>query len=286
MCNTEKADLTDAIYESRQHRLDYIPQTSITMFALPLSTALILLTTLLHPISAAKATIKSLTYTGSGCPQGSVSTVIDPDSTSLSQWFDDFPVYIGPGTSITDRSKTCHMEIEFDFEDACTRMVFHEQGMDVTGFLQMDQNVTATVAVGYGWVEAGGQVRPVLVFFGTSGAAITCWLQCSLCLSHLRPFLRFCLTILTCLTQGSSTVRFKGPSKDASGWLGWQHADSAAKDIRTSTCGRGTLIIDYRIALATTGTPCNCGTIGPEPEQQWHFRHSLKLEKCDGCGTA
>lgn len=51
--------------------------------------------------------ITSATFQGNGCPKGSVSLVASPDGSALTLGFDQLYVLISPGTTASERSKSC-----------------------------------------------------------------------------------------------------------------------------------------------------------------------------------
>jgi hypothetical protein len=62
-----------------------------------------------------KITFTSATFSGNGCPQNTVSTSISPDKTVVTFGFDAFQAYIGPGTSIQDRTKNCQLHLNVKY---------------------------------------------------------------------------------------------------------------------------------------------------------------------------
>jgi hypothetical protein len=139
-----------------------------------------ILTLLLLPVLAlaqdkAQITISQVQHSGNGCPQNTVSTSISPDKTvsnrpynspcqldrhahlhcpfidekPLTQsqtqvvtvGFDRFQTYIGPGTTIMDRSKNCqlHLTLKYPagFSFAVIDSTYH-------GFAQLEEGVTGT----------------------------------------------------------------------------------------------------------------------------------------------
>lgn len=83
--------------------------------------------------------IVSARFSGSGCPQGSVSTSISPDKTVITFGFDRFQVFIGPGTNILDRTKNCqlHLTLKYPsgFQFAVLDSTYH-------GYAQLEKGVT------------------------------------------------------------------------------------------------------------------------------------------------
>lgn len=85
-------------------------------------------------------TIGSVSFSGNGCPQNSVSTSISPDRQVITFGFDQFQAYIGPGTSVQDRSKNCQLHLNLKYPPgwsfAVVESTYH-------GFAQLDSGVTA-----------------------------------------------------------------------------------------------------------------------------------------------
>jgi hypothetical protein len=85
--------------------------------------------------------ITSASFSGNGCPQGTVSTSISPDRTVITFGFDSFQTYIGPGTSISDRSKNCQLHLNLaypgGFEFAVVDSTYH-------GYAQLEKGTSGT----------------------------------------------------------------------------------------------------------------------------------------------
>ncbi|TPX17591.1 uncharacterized protein E0L32_012101 [Thyridium curvatum] len=87
--------------------------------------------------------IISTSFSGNGCPQGSVSTTISPDKTSkvVTFGFDKFQTYIGPGYDPTTKTKNCqlHLNLRYPggFQFAVVDSTYH-------GYAQLDPGVTGT----------------------------------------------------------------------------------------------------------------------------------------------
>lgn len=106
-------------------------------------------------------TIASASFSGNGCPQGTVSTSISSDKTIITFGFDAFQTYIGPGTStpqssypppsscyvltrrsaVADRSKNCQLHLTLNYPGG-----FQYAVLDSTyhGYAQMDAGVTSS----------------------------------------------------------------------------------------------------------------------------------------------
>ncbi|KAF6816099.1 secreted protein [Colletotrichum musicola] len=85
--------------------------------------------------------IVNASFSGSGCPQGSVSTIISPDRTVITFGFDRFQTYIGPGLPLAERTKNCalHLSLKYPggFQFAVVESTYH-------GYAQLDEGVTGT----------------------------------------------------------------------------------------------------------------------------------------------
>jgi hypothetical protein len=94
----------------------------------------------------AQITIVSTSYSGNGCPQGSVSTSTSTDKTVITYGFDQFQTYIGPNTKPADHSKNCqlHLNLKYPggFQYAIVDATYH-------GFARLDPGVTGTFLTTY-----------------------------------------------------------------------------------------------------------------------------------------
>lgn len=109
---------------------------------LPLAVTATPLTT--KPSSApdpSQITIAQTSFSGNGCPQGTVSTSYSTDKTLVTFGFDSFQTYIGPGTAVADHSKNCQLHLTLNYPGG-----FQYSLVDSTyhGYVQMDTGVTGT----------------------------------------------------------------------------------------------------------------------------------------------
>ncbi|KAK0667799.1 hypothetical protein QBC41DRAFT_395220 [Cercophora samala] len=85
--------------------------------------------------------IDKASFSGNGCPQGSVSTSISPDKTVVTFGFDRFQTYIGPGYDPTAKTKNCqlHLSLKYPsgFQFAVVESTYH-------GYAQLEKGVTGT----------------------------------------------------------------------------------------------------------------------------------------------
>ncbi|KAK3367344.1 hypothetical protein B0T24DRAFT_682478 [Lasiosphaeria ovina] len=89
----------------------------------------------------AQIQVLSATFSGNGCPQGTVSTSISPDKTVITFGFDKFQTYIGPGFNPTEKTKNCqlHLNLKYPggFQFSVVESTYH-------GYAQLDKGVTGT----------------------------------------------------------------------------------------------------------------------------------------------
>jgi hypothetical protein len=125
------------------------------------------------PPDPALIRITDVSWSGSGCPQGTVSTSLTDDRTTVTFGFDAFQTYIGPGLAVQDRSKNCQLHLTLaypgGFQFAIVESTYH-------GYAQLEKGITGTFYATYyfsqdaasttttrtsiegGGVWAGGQV--------------------------------------------------------------------------------------------------------------------------------
>lgn len=98
-------------------------------------------------------TIISASASGNGCPQGTVTTDISADRTVITFGFDAFQTYIGPGTTLADRTKNCqlHLNLKYPggFQFAVVESTYH-------GYAQLEPGVTGTFYSTYYFSQDAG----------------------------------------------------------------------------------------------------------------------------------
>ncbi|KAK3372265.1 hypothetical protein B0H63DRAFT_527117 [Podospora didyma] len=117
--------------------------------------------------------ILSATFSGNGCPQGTVSTSISPDKTVITFGFDKFQTYIGPGYNPTEKTKNCqlHLSLKYPggFQFSVVESTYHGYALlekGVTGtfystyYFSQDAKATTTTqtSISGGGIWASGQV--------------------------------------------------------------------------------------------------------------------------------
>ena len=84
--------------------------------------------------------LESLTYSGSGCPSGTVHPITTASEDIVTMGLDAFWAQIGPNAPASDAAKSCQVNINVNFPAGWQMTV-----VDSTwhGFIQMDEAVTA-----------------------------------------------------------------------------------------------------------------------------------------------
>ena len=84
--------------------------------------------------------IRSISYSGSGCPHGSVGTSFSNDRTSFTLIFDSFVASFGPGVPATERRKRCDFDLELSAPAGWSWAVVR---LDSRGYVQLPAGVRA-----------------------------------------------------------------------------------------------------------------------------------------------
>ncbi|KAI9205407.1 uncharacterized protein BJ171DRAFT_598514 [Polychytrium aggregatum] len=105
--------------------------------------------------------ISSITYGGSGCPQGTVGTSIASDSTSFTLIYDQFVASAGPSSTITDSRKFCQISLGIHVPPGWQ---FSILTVDYRGFVQLPASGTASES-GFYYFQGRGNQAPFSVDF-------------------------------------------------------------------------------------------------------------------------
>jgi Domain of unknown function (DUF4360) len=96
----------------------------------------------------ARVAIAATSYSGSGCPKGSVSSILSDDRTVVTFGFDKFQALIGPKAKSSDSSKNCEIKLGLsypsEFQLSIVRATYH-------GYIRLDDGVTAKFLSNYFW---------------------------------------------------------------------------------------------------------------------------------------
>jgi hypothetical protein len=94
----------------------------------------------------ASVAIGQISYRGSGCPQGSVSSILSDDKSLVTFGFDKFQVVFGPQVPRTDSRKNCDLTLSLDYAPGyqltIVNTVYH-------GYTRLDNGVNAKFTTDY-----------------------------------------------------------------------------------------------------------------------------------------
>jgi hypothetical protein len=98
-----------------------------------------------------QVTIEKTSYSGNGCPAGSVSTIISPDKTVVTFGFDVFQATIGPRANPADKQKNCQLHLGLRYPSGYQMSI-----MTATyhGYVRLDQGVQANFISSYYFSQA------------------------------------------------------------------------------------------------------------------------------------
>lgn len=93
-------------------------------------------------------------YSGTGCPQGSVSATLSPNGTSLSLLFDAYVTEAGGTTGQLRTAKNCQINIPFTVPPGYAVQVVK---MDYRGFVSVPNGARSTFGAGFRFLEINGR---------------------------------------------------------------------------------------------------------------------------------
>lgn len=90
--------------------------------------------------------VQSITYDGSGCPQGSVGSSFANDRQSFTLIFDQFVASMGPGVTRDEARKHCELDVELKSPDGWKWAVVETTAR---GYVQLPADVGAESQLQY-----------------------------------------------------------------------------------------------------------------------------------------
>lgn len=90
--------------------------------------------------SPSQVYVRSITYGGSGCPQGTVGSSFSNDRKSLTLIFDRFTASMGSGIPVTENRKNCQLNINIVIPQGFSTAV---ATVDYRGYVQLPAGSTA-----------------------------------------------------------------------------------------------------------------------------------------------
>jgi len=117
-----------------------------------------------------KVYVESISYGGTGCPQGTVGQSISDDRTVFTLIFDSFVASIGPGVPVTENRKNCQINVNLHIPQGWSYTI-----ADVTyrGYVQLAAGHTATQSSLYYFSGSTQQARASTNFSGPAAKDYT-----------------------------------------------------------------------------------------------------------------
>jgi len=101
-----------------------------------------------------QVTIEKTGYSGNGCPQGSVSTLLSPDKSVVTFGFDSFQATIGPNSNPNEKQKNCQLHLGLRYPQG-----FQVSVMSATyhGYVRLDPGVSGNFISSYYFSQDAGR---------------------------------------------------------------------------------------------------------------------------------
>lgn len=107
--------------------------------------------------------INSISYGGTGCPQGSVGDYISDDRQTFTLIFDSYVASIGPGVPATENRKNCQLNLDLQYPSGFQYSVFTTQ---FRGYAALDKGVSGLQKATYYFSGQADQVSSQTTFTG------------------------------------------------------------------------------------------------------------------------
>ncbi|KAH3920648.1 hypothetical protein HBI56_219330 [Parastagonospora nodorum] len=95
---------------------------------------------------AGSVTIKGVSYGGTGCPQGTMSSQISSDRTIVTLIFDSYIASTGPGISVTEQRKNCQLNVDLQYPGGFQYSIL---SADYRGYAAIQKGITGTLKSTY-----------------------------------------------------------------------------------------------------------------------------------------
>ncbi|KUJ16984.1 uncharacterized protein LY89DRAFT_646060 [Mollisia scopiformis] len=114
-----------------------------------------------------QVTINSISYGGTGCPQGSVGSFISTDRTTFTIIFDTFVASLGTGVAVTENRKNCQLNVNLQYPSGFQYSVL---GTTFRGYADLTAGVNGVQSATYYFSGSSTQASSSTTFKGpTSG---------------------------------------------------------------------------------------------------------------------
>lgn len=110
--------------------------------------------------------IAGFTYGGSGCPSGTVGSMLSSDLTTLTLIYDKFIAQAGPGLQPKDYRENCQTNVKLQYPQGWQFSVFKA---DYRGHVTLPENDTGTVKANYYFSGSSEQVGLLKTYLAVEG---------------------------------------------------------------------------------------------------------------------
>ncbi|KAF2662025.1 hypothetical protein K491DRAFT_700703 [Lophiostoma macrostomum CBS 122681] len=112
---------------------------------------------------AGQVKINGVTYGGTGCPQGTVSSQFSSDRTTVTLIFDSYIASIGPGIAVTEQRKNCQLNVDITYPGGFQYSVL---SADYRGYASLEKGVSGTLKSTYYFSGSTDQTSTQYDFVG------------------------------------------------------------------------------------------------------------------------
>jgi len=107
--------------------------------------------------------IRGVSYGGTGCPQGTMSSQISSDRSVVTLIFDSYIASIGPGISVTEQRKNCQLNVDLEYPGGFQYSIL---SADYRGYSAIQKGVTGTLKSTYYFSGQTAQTSTTYKFEG------------------------------------------------------------------------------------------------------------------------
>ncbi|KAJ8113066.1 hypothetical protein OPT61_g4724 [Boeremia exigua] len=100
---------------------------------------------------------------GTGCPQGTVNTIISDDQSVVTLIYDSYVASIGPSVALTEQRKNCQLTLELQYPGGFQYSVL---SADYRGYANIEKGITGTLKSTYYFAGLAPQTSTEYTFTG------------------------------------------------------------------------------------------------------------------------
>ncbi|KAJ4334459.1 hypothetical protein N0V95_009162 [Ascochyta clinopodiicola] len=100
---------------------------------------------------------------GTGCPQGTVSSVISDDRSTMTLIYDTYVASIGPNIAVTEQRKNCQLTVELEYPGGFQYSIL---SADYRGYANIEKGISGTLKSTYYFAGLAPQTSTQYDFVG------------------------------------------------------------------------------------------------------------------------